>query len=57
MLTDPNAQDAYIEAMLGRHSLFAAAGAGTTSAGLTCDHINIDADGENSRALLCRASE
>ena len=58
LLTDTAAQDAYISAALHYDGKFAAAGRGTTAAGLTCDHVNINADGTpGTRGMYTAASK
>lgn len=58
LLTDTRAQDTYIAAALHHDGKFAAAGLGTTAAGLTCDHVNINADGTpGNRGLYTAASK
>ena len=44
---DAATQDAYVAASLQWDGRFAAAGRGTTKAGLTCDHVNVDSDGKS----------
>ena len=56
---DSETQDAYVAAALEWDGRFAAAGRGTTAAGLTCDHVNVDGtDGSSGqRGMYTAASK
>ena len=50
------AQEAYVAAMLLRDGKFATTGHGITAAGLTCDHVNVNANGSPGRRALYTAA-
>jgi len=45
LLTDADVQDSYVRDLLTWDGRFAAPGLGSTSSGLTCDHVSLAADG------------
>uniref|UniRef100_A0A7S4S048 Endo-beta-1,2-glucanase SGL domain-containing protein n=1 Tax=Alexandrium monilatum TaxID=311494 RepID=A0A7S4S048_9DINO len=53
---DPAVQDAYVAAMLSWDGKFVSAGKGMSSHGLTCDHVNINADGSLTTGSVCAAA-